>query len=334
MSFFIAVALSIATFVAVAERPARDWTLIDIGTLGGGMSNATAVSDSGYVVGCSERAGASGQHAFIYRDGVMRDLDPDGAPGITSCAFAVNNEGIVAGRIGEDIVVWGGGVATRIGVEGWPGGINEAGVVVGAFKYGASTRAFMWNRGAIVNLGTLGGSDTDPYVMSEATAINERNQVVGASNGRAFLYENGVMRDLGGVRANGINDRGEIVGMASSQGPMPFIYTGVMTLLPGPSYSGAVDINNDGLVIGSGEGIFGYMIQGDGYTRLETMPAVAAQGWRHLEPAAINSRGWIVGSGVAPNGNRAFLMVPPDRSMGVARQAAASAPGSTNPAAR
>jgi probable HAF family extracellular repeat protein len=332
-SIFAAAAWSIATFADAAPLSARDWTIVDIGSLGGSMTNARAMSDSGYIVGCSEVAGG-GLHAFIYRDGVMRDLDAGAAPGgPASCAFAVNNDGVAAGRIGEEIVVWRGSAVTRLGVEGWPQDINDAGVVVGTFKFGASTRAFMWRDGAIVNLGTLGGSDTDPYVSSEATAINVRNQIVGSSNTRAFLYENGAMRDLGGGRANAINDRGEVVGMTSSGGPVPFIYTGVMTVLSAaPSYSGAVGINNRGQIIGSGEGNFGYLLDGSAYARLETMPAIAGQGWHHLEPSAINNRGWIAGSGSGASGSRGFLMIPGYRPMVAAREAAAS-PG-TNPAAR
>jgi probable HAF family extracellular repeat protein len=315
MSLFAAVALSIAAFAGAAPVAVRDWVIVDLGTLGGFAASALAVSDSGYIVGCSEVAGG-GQHAFIYRDGVMRDLDaasPRGGP--SSCASAVNDDGVAAGRIGEDVVIWRRSSVTRVGVEGWAGGINKAGILVGTYKFGSSVRAFMLKRGAIVNLGTLGGSDTDPYTRSEATAINESNQVIGTSNGHAFLYESGTMRDLGLGRANGINDRGEIVGMTSSHGPVPFIYSGVMTLLPGPSYSGALAINDRGQILGSGEGIHGYLLEGGTYTRLDSMPGVAQQGWRRLEPAAINSRGWIVGNGVGPLGDpRAFLLMPRNRS--------------------
>lgn len=311
-SFFAVVAVSIATLAAARPLPARDWIIVDLGTLGGGAANALAVSDSGYVVGCSELAGG-GLHAFIYRDGVMRDLDAaHPSSGAASCASAVNDDGIAAGRIGEEIVVWSGSSARHVGVEGWVGGINNAGVVAGTYKFGNSTRAFMLIRGAIVNLGTLRGP---AGVSSEATAINDRNQVVGTSNGQAFLYENGAMRELGSGRANGINIRGEIVGMTSSNGPVPFIYTGVMSLLPGPSYSGALAINNRNQVLGSGEGIHGYLIEGGTYTRLDSMPGVTAQGWRRLEPTAINNRGWIVGNAVGPLGDpRAFLLMPRERS--------------------
>jgi probable HAF family extracellular repeat protein len=326
------IAVSIAGPTAFAASD-KNWTLVDLGTLGGPMTNARALSDTGYVVGCAQLADGT-QHAFIYRDGVMRDLAASTPAGTQSCAYAVNNDGVAAGLVGSEVVVWRASGMTRLGIEGWVGGINDAGTVVGSFKFGASSRAFLWNGGAIVNLGTLGGSDTDPYTSSEATAINSRGQIAGASNGRAFLYENGALRDLGSGRAFAINDRGEVVGMTSNHGPVPFIYSGVMTFLPGPGYSSAVAINNAGQVAGSGEGIYGYLLEGGSYTRLDVLPGVAAKGWRHLEPSAINSRGWIAGSGVDPQGNpRGYLLMPSMMRFAAARERV-GAQSSTNPVAR
>jgi probable HAF family extracellular repeat protein len=173
--------------------------------------------------------------------------------------------------------------------------------------------------GRLTTLGTL--DDSDPYASSGANAINERRQVVGASNGHAFLYERGVMRDLGTLGgstsvARGINDRGEVVGMATDPygAPTPFIFRGtMMQALPGPSYSSAIAINNRGQVVGSGEGVFGYLIEGDEVTYLSRLPAVVAKGWRRLEPTGINDRGWIVGTASNAEGDlRAFLLIPGD----------------------
>jgi probable HAF family extracellular repeat protein len=292
------------------------WSLVDLGTLGGPGSFATAVTNGGTVVGCSDAAGA-GTHAFVYQAGVMRDLGTgsDSTEG-NSCAYAANDNGLVAGRAGSgELVVWNEGRVTGLGVKGTVGGMNGDGVVVGSYTDATLTRAFAWRQGVLTDLGNLG---TDASTMSSANAINERGQIVGNSNNHAFLYEKGAMRDLGTLGgsssiAKGINDYGQAVGMSSNEHgqPTPFIYTGAMQALDAPSYSAAIAINNRGQVIGSGEGIYGYVIDRGTVTRLDTLPAVTAKGWRHLEPTGINDRGWIVGTAMTPSGDlRAFLLVP------------------------
>ena len=85
--------------------------------------------------------------------------------------------------------------------------------------------AFLWQDGAMTDLGTLPGD-----ANSMATDINEKGQVVGTSCDatfsvcRAFLWEDGVMTDLNALIppnsslflafGGGINDRGEIAGSA------------------------------------------------------------------------------------------------------------------------
>src|SRR5206468_8309275 len=74
--------------------------------------------------------------------------------------------------------------------------------------------------GTMLDLGTLGGSNSDGY------GINASGQVTGSaatSNGlsHAFLYSNGVLTDLGSLGGNvynsagyGINDGGQITGFS------------------------------------------------------------------------------------------------------------------------
>jgi probable HAF family extracellular repeat protein len=175
--------------------PVSGWTLVDVGTLGGPGSYGAAISNSGLVVGCADLP-AGGAHAFIYAGGALRDLEAgSNAASASSCALAVNNEGVVAGRSSTgELAIWSGSSVTRLGVEGDVGGIDDRGVVVGSYRRGASSLAFMFENGVLVSLGTLGG---DPNAGSSASRINARHQIVGSSNGRAFLYEDGVMRDLG-----------------------------------------------------------------------------------------------------------------------------------------
>ncbi len=314
-----AVAAMAACVGSAPAWAARNWTLVDIGTLGGPGSYGTAVSNNGLVVGCSDVAGGA-VHAFLYRDGTLHDLGTaNGAGDGNSCALAVNSDGVAAGRSGTgELVVWKDASVTNLGVRGEVGGINEAGVVVGRYVDGTRSGAFMYRDGMLSDLGVLGGNLADPYAYSAATGVNVRNEVVGSSNGRAFLYVNGAMRDLGTLGGNqsaarGINDRGQVVGMAANaQGqPTAFLYDGAMRALPGWDYATAIDISNRAQVIASDEGAHGYLVADGKATRLDQLPDVASRGWHHLEPKGINDRGWIVGTAFNAEGqSRAFLLIP------------------------
>ena len=296
---------------AAAAHAAAGYTLVDLGTLGGRDAYAAAVSPGGRVVGCSETT-AGDIHAFAWQGGAMTDLGAGSAAPGNSCALAVNDVGTIAGRSSTgELVIWKDGAPASLGIRGNIGGMNAAGVVVGARATADSTRAFVYRDGVVTDLG-------DAAVRSEATALNDRGQVVGNADGRAFIYEDGAMRDLGtlggnGSVARGINASGDIVGQSSNAlgQPMPFIHRGKMQALPGPAFSSAVAISASGRVAGSGEGVSGYLISGGEVARLSELPAVVARGWRRLEPTAINDRGWIVGTAENAQGDlRAFLLLP------------------------
>lgn len=71
----------------------------DLGTLGGASSEALAVNNPGAAVGWAETA-AGERHAFIWRDGVLSDLNatiPPGTGWVLQAATGINSVGQIAG---------------------------------------------------------------------------------------------------------------------------------------------------------------------------------------------------------------------------------------------
>ena len=141
--------------------------LFNLGALfdrGGGA--AKAINDAGDIVGWAHPDAYSAGQPFVYRDGTLTSL------------------GVVAGE---------------------PTAINNAGVIVGNRRNASGERGFLWRDGVVTDLGTLGGTRSGQYsTTTTAEDINDRGQVVGSSVPAGtnkplhpYLWENGVMRDLG-----------------------------------------------------------------------------------------------------------------------------------------
>ncbi len=228
--------------------------------------------------------------------------------------------------------------------------VNDFGVIAGA-KYTDSylvvSRATMWwfRNQFVLDLGTLPGGTS-----SEALGVNNLGQVVGYSTTRdgsthAFLWHLGMMRDLGTLgreyafsRANGINDRGEIVGVSCQQ-PHPevriheYFYPGGdsscraflwkqgrmrdLGVYPGGNYSVAQAINNRGQVAGFGDLLasdepYGYADEVRALLWSDGVPA-AITGTRlclcDTFGTGINDRGVLIGYHVSSGSNWAFSWI-------------------------
>lgn len=215
--------------------------LTNLGTLCGGCylggSYGAAINGTGEVVGYTHVNSTEPPHAFVYRNGRMTDLGTGFGSGSYSFAWAVNNTGQIVGE--------------RARTQSSP------------------TRAVLWQGGTIRDLGTLGGSDPSPYgTESIAYGINDSGQVVGTAlpaGGHplhGFVWQNGVMRDLGTLGGNGeatqgrdIANTGQIVGSSQNADGETHAFTwtaGVMRDLGtlGGNYSGAYGVNEHGDVVG------------------------------------------------------------------------------------
>jgi probable HAF family extracellular repeat protein len=203
-------------------------TLTDLSTLGGSRSFPYGINNSSQIIGYSTTNGDTEEHAFLWENGAMIDLGT--FPGnVQSIALDINKFGQVAG---EGRIVPNGAI-----------------------------HAFLWNKtDGMQNLGTINGFST-----SRAFGINDRGQVVGyfmygKLQSHFFLWENGVMRDLGLGEAYSINNIGQVVGRAGLNGNAFIWENGVITNLNAliPSGSGweltwARDINDAGQIVGLGK---------------------------------------------------------------------------------
>ncbi len=207
---------------AVRAASLYPYTLVDLGTFGGpqaGQGNGPYLSDAGGAAGTAdttmidpyginENSAFNGdpyvQHTFIWRRGLLTDLGALGPNSANNSSYTngINARGDMAG-ISDN-----GSLDPLLGAE--------------------AADAVLWKSGQIVNLGTLGGNE------SQAFGLNNRDQVVGVAanaipdpfsmlgwgtQARAFLWEDGSMRDLGTLGGPDsfawfVNGGGQIAGVS------------------------------------------------------------------------------------------------------------------------
>jgi probable HAF family extracellular repeat protein len=244
-------------------RAVRWWKgdVTELGTLGG-SSTARAINDREQIVGRSRVS--AGWHAFLWEE-----HDSPAVSGWTGVGLL----GPIAALVGVAILLGAYRPLGRRLSRAWylaGGGIFLLVFVPAALLLADRTLdqvALSSPSPAVRDLGTLGGR---PH--SYAVALNERAQVIGwCSNTpgtdeelpptpRAFLWENGEMRDLGTLGgtysiAYAINEAGQVAGQsqtADGQWHAVVWENGEMSALDtlGGKYSAALAINDAGQIVG------------------------------------------------------------------------------------
>jgi len=334
----------------------KDDHILDLGTLDHGVNSAGLyVNNAGEVVGFAtvdttvdpfpnpNSPWSSPIHAFIWRDGVMRDLGTLG--GLDSSPMAgCNNQRV-------DLV------------SGWSTTDSTLNPTTGL----PTEHGFLWQNGVMTDIPTLGGT------FAQAQCANNGGQVIGQSNltgdpgcdgsaadigscfQHAFSWDQGSLTDLGTLDGPGgsfsqafwLNNAGEAVGGSIADSGQSFHATlwksgQIIDLgtLEGDCFSIANAINASGQIIGqsfSCDGTSRAVVWING-SIVDLNAAVSNATLQLIETDNINERGEIVGRGL-PAGcanpdlcGHVFLLIPCDEAGAQSCQNDADRGGQASPA--
>ena len=336
VTLFTTLAMSVGAAAQEGKKEHHHYKLFDVGTFGGPASQYSVPSSAGL----SSRGAATGvadtsahdptgffdgfvDHAFVWKDGVTTDLGtlPGGA---SSFAYTINESGVSVGQ------------SQNASIDPFTGSPEVRGVI--------------WQKDRIRDLGTLGGSASnanaindhgqvvgaaanaspDPFANSPQAACHVLTTTGGCSGNtfafnslfsnsttetRAFVWQNGFMRDLGtlgGPDSAALinNDHGEVAGWSytnfvanpSTGTPTvdPFLWDpedGKMTDLGslGGTFGAPFFLNNRGQVIGVSNLAGDLIVHPFIWSKLEGMKDLGTLGGTYGHPNWINDDGEIVG---------------------------------------
>ena len=294
------------------------FSVTDLGSFGGTVSDGWSINAYGQVVGRSTNAqGVS--NSFLSTGGAsIQQLGSDGA------ALSINSGGVVVGQANGRATQWdtsGQHTMQSLGNISSANAINSAGHVAGNSETNSGgMHATLFRNSQISDLGHLGDD------WSAAYGINDSDTVTGYgfANGmaRAFLWtETGGMQQIGTLGGSqswgmGINDSGEITGhatLASGYAHAFFFDTAMHDLgTLGGNSSYGYGINDRRMVVGYSYDTAGQQrafLWCDGY--LYDLNSLLIEGGWMLEAAyGINNAGQIVGTGRRGDTVSAFLLNP------------------------
>ncbi len=287
--------------------------IVDLGTFGGTEGVAFSINDDGEVVGFAQNTisdpygafGYAGQsRAFLYRARRLVDLGTLGSGNDAEAAF-VNRRGEIAGASYTN--------AAPNSTTGVP-----------------TMDPFVWYRGKMRDLGTLGGTYGFTNGLSDRGEVVGQMNLSGDSAYHPFLWQNGKLNDLGTLggssgTAVALNEAGTVVGRADIPSSIKVHHAfrwqgGKMKDLGVPNGGGpcstAYSINAHGQIVGDSGTCTapGPSFLWENGTMYNLVSLVLPGSDLTLEGVRrINNRGEISCEGTAANGDvHACLLVPVD----------------------
>ena len=312
---------------------------------------AVGINDAGQIAGTiAPKDGQKVSHSIIWKDGSLTEISVT-PPQREFFSSSINRAGNLAGALqiqhgGPHAAVWRNSSITDLDSDesrkrytSRATGINTDGRVVGwSFTTGADPTATLWDNGTVVDL----GASIKREGYSEAHAINDNGSIVGrfdelarTKSGRkilgshAFVWQANTVKMLptiGGrnASADGINDRGQIVGWSNIKASTGYAFSsaahatlwdgiGAIDLGGSPGFmrTSAVAINNAGQIVGSADNPqigAGFVDAGDHHALYwdrkrrmvdlnQYLPGKLSEaGWVLTEATGINEAGVIVGN--------------------------------------
>jgi len=340
----MAVAVALTVLICGLAQAEYLYDVIDLDPDNGGFSRARGINNLGQIVGvCSEDALLTPSYGALFyeKDGQMQCERAVLGGGF----YDINNKGeavghyYVFGQAGPRAVLYRFNEQQEIRLDpladelGWGDSratsINDNGLIVGLYRSHA-TVFDPTGAGFNVDLGTLGGSDSD------ALCVNNHGTIVGWGD-FANRYEFGAVFNPPGLgphtllldikddyhtRAFGVNDKGMIVGAVKRYDN---IWHGALFDATGGRqnvdlgfldgyHSYAYAINDSGVVVGMAKRTWqdtrALIFENGKAIDLNTL-IDPASGWFLSTANDVNNDGWIVGTGINPQGiERGFLLVP------------------------
>ena len=338
-------------FASITTVSNAQYTVHDLGTLGGNNSQARAVNESAQVVGFSERTSGY-KHAFVWdATNGIQDLGHIG--GDYTSAYDINESGQVVGEgytvgIAIHAFIWDAtngiqdlGLAT--GSWTWAYGLNDTTQIVGLYS-GATS--YISNGGTtLTDLGTLGYGTFVQAVNNSGHAVGYSDVLPSpaAHRSRAFLWTPAkALQNLGALagdtssKAFDINTQGQVVGESSNA------TTNILRAFIWDSTNGMTDLGqltglpsrralavNDPLVVNDLVEVVGQAFPNVNEESQNMVPFIwdatngmrnvndllpVGSGWTLRNATDINNNGDIVGYGIIGGNTRAYLLAAPTRT--------------------
>ena len=260
----------------LADDEMVNYTIIELGTLGGPDSLATDLNNKGQIIGSSSISEGLQPTAFLWEEGTMVPLTV--TAGLTTTANEINDAGLIAGTAITEAgavtkqwpVLWAADTYTKLATisdtQGTAQAVNNLGLIAGNSITESNNHLLIWQDEILSKTVPISGG------VGWVSGLNASGQIAGyidevQGNKTAFLWVTGVFTDvgtLGGINsmALDLNDLGQIVGNSTISDDLTshaFLWEdGLISDLSASSNvftgtSRANGINNGGIIVGQAQ---------------------------------------------------------------------------------